>query len=161
MALADRGAFELERELRAMVRDFDGEDPAALALPAARLAFAGDDLGREVLLTQLDRTWDAGKSTLASLVAAAALAEIGDESRWRLERVSFAEQIRSTLDDGGFETARRMATEAGLLLEELARAQPPRLAYFERRVAGRLFLDGAALADPATVRAFADRLAAG
>ena len=86
MLLAERGAFEFERELRAMVDAWDAEEAGAGALPfdapvlpAAWLARRGDDRGAELLGAALALPLSTPESMLRNVYGGLGLAALGDE----------------------------------------------------------------------------------
>jgi len=99
VALAERGGFEFERELEAMAEP--GEEPARAILPAAYLAFRGDDRGRAHLEAAAREPLVAPGGLPLALVAAAALDGLAGEGRAAWDHVleQLGNEVFGSLDD--------------------------------------------------------------
>jgi hypothetical protein len=106
VAMAERGAFEFEREVDVW---FDAWDEGAEGDPfpvALRLAVLGDDRGAQFLRAETAEDDPKGEAYGRSLLAAAALARLGDLRTWDDVATLFIEETRSLVEEGLLDLAR-------------------------------------------------------
>lgn len=112
VALAERGAFEFERESRAMLDELEPRDPE-LVLPAVYLAERGDETAVEAL-----RALHAEPAQLEPslrLLAAAALERAGVPGAWAEAREAAADTLRARLRGFDSPGAARVGLDAGFI----------------------------------------------
>ncbi|MEM6571720.1 MAG: hypothetical protein AAF957_25125, partial [Planctomycetota bacterium] len=108
VAMAERGAFEFEREALAWLDEWEPGaegDPLPIAL---WLALRGDDRGlaflREVTLDVTPEQWK-GENAGRPLIVAACLDRLGDDDAWETVVEPFVAATRGLLEDGDLENA--------------------------------------------------------
>ena len=113
VALAERGAFEFEREIEIMVAEHDVDDLTAVILPAARLALQGHWDGSHFLVRWLESKAAAGTGELyLTFVAAASLEALGEPSYARLLCEELDRRIEEALERGVVVLARELVVAA-------------------------------------------------
>jgi hypothetical protein len=98
--LAERGAFEFEREARAIVDIEPYEEPAAHVLPAAYLALRGDPKGKALLERFVQPPLARHTDLFATLLAARCLAVGGRREAWTTTRDEILTGIERSLARG-------------------------------------------------------------
>lgn len=168
IAFAERGAFELEREARAMLDapPPPGTDPLVDLLErtavAAHLALGGDAAGAAVLREMLEEPPRGVGVLMAQAfarVGLAALGEpVGDDPAADAEamRRSVAEQVDALLAAGQWRAAARFLVGADQLMRLERRGREARLGLFDTRV--ELALQAYELDSEQAVRALRQRL---
>ncbi len=134
LALADRGAFEFERELYAIALSGAEPEPMRREIAACQIALDGDPVVRDLLRARFDALEPAdGEASpdmlvMRRLTIAAALDAIGDPLPLRSERARIVQACRGWLDSG--QTARAQRTALIVEFLDRLRAGPdPSLAY--------------------------------
>jgi hypothetical protein len=123
VALAELGAFELEREVRARVAGWrPGDAPPTLS--AARRALDGDASARDVLLAALERDEPGLAPFVERMAAAAGLAALGDPNAWQSALADLDREARAFLSEGQLGMAADWTTTLEFLLDALARPDP-------------------------------------
>ncbi|MEM7308245.1 MAG: hypothetical protein AAF682_16315 [Planctomycetota bacterium] len=121
--LAERGAFEFEREVRDMVATRDGtlDD---LLLPACRLGADGDADGLalldEIVATPVDEPW----GLVRTWIAACALAHGGAPRAWDGLQASLEDEVEESLDLRSSPRAARLVLLAEFFREHRAEELP-------------------------------------
>ncbi len=158
LALAERGAFEMERELVAIWRSTPDAPPDERLTLAAHLAPAGHEEALLALHDYLDSPFLERADPVLMLLSALALERSGDAAPWARVRAFLLERVEASLAGG----QRPLARESTLLYEyfdDLRRGTTPlRVSYLQRRVMPFVERESKQLSSLEEVRARADEV---
>lgn len=128
LAFAERGAFEFEREVAGLVAFHDESAPYDPTLPAAYLAFRGRDDGLVHLMDAVQEISLASPELAETLIAAAALRELGVERPWERVHALLEREVGEALEREDLDEAARLVLEVELFHRLPESGRPPRLA---------------------------------
>lgn len=159
VAFAERGAFEFEREIFALVADYEAAGREAPVLPAAYLGLRGWEEGRDVLAEAVATTEFETQRYPRLLAGAAALENLGDSGSWPRLMASLEAAVESALENDKLDEAAWLVLATEDFRQLMAESSAPSIALLDWRAMAHYIERREAIPDDAALRALLTEVA--